>query len=236
MIEQCAGSADSGTAGIQPARGGANPTPALFFEMGKADDARDLVIRHHYSHRFPENLRFVGTLHKSGGLFGNLGTAVAACVFVTPPTRWAEPVLELSRLVRHDEFPVPLTRLISLSCLYVNRKKVCNLVVSFADWTQGHHGGVYQAASWNYNGQRDSQNDGLIIDGVFWPGRSCGQRWGTRSTDKIRKILGPHHTVEPHFDNGKHLYWKALNREGELQARRLGLESTAYPKPDKGTA
>lgn len=198
-----------------------------YFRDGRMDEACDLVTRHHYSRRIPSNVQFVGTLHESGGLFGDFGRAVAAVFFCIPPTRWSAPVLELSRLVRGDE-KAPLTSLIAKSCEAL-RQGGHDLLVSFADRTQGHHGGVYQAASWTYAGCRDRQNDGLVIDGVFWPGRSCNSKWGTRSAEKVSAILG--REVVPHFDEGKHLYWRALGPKGKRKAAELGLKSLPYPKP-----
>jgi hypothetical protein len=204
----------------------------LHFRSGCVDEACDLVKRHHYSRRIPSNVQFVGTLHEGGGLFGDYGKAVAAVFFCIPPTRWSESVLELSRLVRaHDR--VPLTMLVGRAC---DRLKVAghDLLVSFADKTQGHHGGIYQAASWNYAGARDKRMDGLLIDGVFMPGRSCNSTYGTRSPDKVRQITG--RDVQPHYDEGKHLYWRALGGRGKAKAARLGLQSLPYPKPMKVAA
>jgi hypothetical protein len=172
-------------------------------------------------------VQFVGSLHEAGGLFGDYGPAVAACFFSIPPTRWSEDVLELSRLVRAS-YSVPLSSLVSKSCKEL-RKQGHDLLVSFADRTQGHHGGVYQAASWRYAGARERRMDGLLIDGRFWPGRSCNSKFGTRSPSKVTAILG--REVAPHFDEGKHLYWKALGAHGLKKAARLGLASMPYPKP-----
>jgi hypothetical protein len=209
---------------------GSIPTSALHFQMGREEDAASLILRYHYSRRIPSAIQFVGTFHLAGGLFGDCGEAIAACVFSIPPTRWAEPVLELSRLVRTDAQPVPLSRLIRLTCIYTKRAAWPDLLVSFADWTQRHHGGVYQAAGWNYDGLREPTMDGLVIGGEFRPGRSCNSVYGTRSPDKLRAAL-PTTEIEPHYDDGKHLYWKALNKAGEAKARRLGLRRSAYPKP-----
>ncbi len=204
---------------------------AYHFRVGHVDEASELVKRHHYSGRPPGNIQCVGTWHSSGGLFGDYGEAVAACFFSIPPTRWAEDVWELSRLVRTDAVASSLTGLISATCGYIKKTGQADLLVSFADKTQDHHGGIYQAASWFYNGARIPQNDGLLVDGVFVPGRSCNSKWGTRSADALQKLL-PAHTIEQHWDEGKHLYWRPLRRSGQKKASRLGLEALAYPKPD----
>lgn len=200
----------------------------MHFRDGRHQEACDLVKAHHYSGRPPANIQFVGTMHQDGGLFGDFGEAVAACFFSIPPTRWSENVLELSRLVRTPEMRVDLTQLISF-CAKALRKRGETLLVSFADKTEGHHGGVYQAASWHYAGARERRMDGVLLDGVFIPGRSCNSKFGTRSPKLLSEKLG--RAVEPHFDEGKHLYFKPLGAKGASQAKRLGLESKPYPKP-----
>ena len=198
-----------------------------FFQIGQFRDAERLVTKYHYSHRMPSNIQVIGSMHQSGGLFGEMGPAIAACIFSIPPTRWSCPVIELSRLVRSD-VEILLTGLISRTLKEVSRSG-WHLAVSFADRTQGHHGGIYQAASWNYHGQRDKTMDGLIINGEFVPGRSCNSLYGTRSPQALKE-MHPQWTIEPHYDEGKHLYWKPLSQKGKYYARTLLLESNPYPK------
>ena len=203
-------------------------TEPVFFRLNQGQAAARLVKQWHYSHRVPSNVQLVGTWHLPGGLFGDMGDAIAACYFSLPPTRWAEPVWELARLVRAEGVPCPpLTGLISLTCGWAKRHGA-DLLVSFADQGEGHHGGIYQAASWHYNGQRESAMDGVIENGVFIPGRTANGIWGTRSPSRLaaRGI-----TVSPHYDVGKHLYWKALTKTGKQRAARLGLKAMPYPRP-----
>jgi hypothetical protein len=116
---------------------------------------------------------------------------------------------------------VPLTLLIGLT-MRATRRAGFDLCVSFADKTQGHEGGVYRAASWNFAETRDRTMDGLIVNGAFVPGRNCNHEWGTRSPDKLRERF-PDWVIEPHFDEGKHLFWRALKSSGLDKAKRLGL-------------
>ena len=188
-----------------------------------------LVRDYHYSKRLPGNIQHCYAVRCSGGLFGDTGIPVAGTMFSLPPTRWAEEVIELSRLIRHPDYSIPLSKLIAFSCSRL-RKNNWHLVISFADWTQRHHGGIYQASGWRYAGLRERRMDGVIIDGQFKPGRSCNSKWGTRSPEKLKKIL-LNHAVEPHFDEGKHLYWRSLTVAGATRAKRLNLKSLPYPKP-----
>lgn len=192
------------------------------------DEAASLVMRFHYSRRAPANVRHCYGVVMTGGLFGDRGEVVAAAMFSTPPTRWSEEVLELIRLVRKPDCESPMSELVSFA-LKALKRAGWNLVVSFADKTAGHFGGVYQACNWNYDGCRPSRMDGVVIDGVFWPGRSCNSKWGTRSVEKLR-IRFPDRNIEPHYDVGKHLYWKPLHNSGLSKAKRLGLKSVPYPR------
>ena len=199
---------------------GAMPVSALHFRTGRREEAEAMVLRYHYSRRVPSNVQMVGSLHLDGGLFGGDGPMVAAAFWSIPPTRWAEPVLELTRLVRGDA-RVPLTFLVS-RCAKALKEQGADLLVSFADRTQGHDGYVYRAANWRYAGCRERANDGMVIDGAFYPGRTCNRLFGTRSLDKLRGMF-PHKTIEAHYDEGKHCFWLPLGTKGEAKARRLGL-------------
>lgn len=203
----------------------------MHFHDGEYEEACFLVKKWHYSHRIPSNVQFVGTWRESGGLFGDSGVAVAACMFSIPGTRWSEEVMELSRLVRTDNATVQLTGLISQTVKFA-RSRGADLIVSFADSTQGHHGGVYQASSWNYAGRREPTMDGCLINGKFIPGRSCNSKYGTRSPSKLQSMF-PELQIEPHYDMGKYLYWKSTSKAGLKKAHRLGMQCLAYPKPDQ---
>jgi hypothetical protein len=204
----------------------------MVFLTGQIDDAKYLVKKFHYSKRFPANVQFIGSLHEHGGLFGDQGICIAAAVFSIPPTRWKTEVLELSRLVRHEQYKIELSKLISLCIKELKKRNRFDLVVSFADFTQNHHGGIYQACSWNYHGKRKKGNDGLIINGKFVPGRTCNSLWGTRSQQKLKYHLRTCE-IEPHYDEGKFLFWKAINKKGKKKANILGLKSIKYFKPNK---
>jgi hypothetical protein len=208
------------------------------FRTDCADSGRALVVKHHYSKRWPGvSTRLVGTAHAPSDLF--MSPASAACVFGEATARWSEPVLELVRLVREpsERDPNLLTWLISKTVRHIKSHLrdvdgFYPLLVSFASIGEGHHGGIYQASSWNYHGERVAARDGLIINGTYWPARSCNAKWGT-SSPRLLQDKFPDWDIESHMDEGKHLYWKALSRAGERTAVRLGLQSLPYPKPAK---
>ena len=51
------------------------------FCTGERKPARQLVLDYHYSGRCHNNPVMVGSLHLDGGLFGDNGEIVAACIF-----------------------------------------------------------------------------------------------------------------------------------------------------------
>ena len=208
------------TPAVHAGNGGAIPAPSLHFRTGRIDEASELVLRHHYSRRVPSNVQMIGSLHLDGGLFGGDGPMVAAAFWTFPPTRWTEEVIELARLVRGDD-RVPLSFLLS-KCVQELRRQGHDLLVSFADRTQGHEGFVYRASNWNYAGCRERRMDGLIVDGAFVPGRTCNGKFGTRSPTRVRE-MHPHKHIEPHYDEGKHLFYLPLGKRGTEKAARLGL-------------
>ena len=199
-----------------------------FFHLNETAQAKDLVEQHHYSHLWPSNIQLVGTWHEPGGLFGDSGPAIATCVFAYGARGWTETVLDLVRLVRHPDHHPPLSGLVSTTARWANRKGF-NVLISYADSTQDHHGGIYQASSWNYHGMRKPRVDHLYIDGVKHASRTVNHRFGTASVQKLRDR--GHEVIEV-YDRGKHLYWKSFGKEGKRKAQRLGLQHLPYPKPD----
>ena len=198
----------------------------LFDPDAKLSDVRQMVEGFHYSGHLPSAVQYVASLtDRHGGI-------VAAIVFTVPATRWAEPVYELARLVRLPGYRPPLTMLISKACKELEKRKGANLIVSFADSTHTHHGGIYQAASWAFHEKRKPACDGFHIDGKFVPRRTCNHRYGTSSAVKVPLICAASGSVAvPHFDSGKYLYWRAMNPSGRQKAKRLNLSNLPYPKP-----
>ncbi len=197
------------------------------------DEAAPLILSHHYSRRLPANIQHVYAVREPGGLFGDTGDPLAVAVFSVPPRQWRESVLELSRLVRKPAYDGQLSSLLSFSCNALRRKGY-TLLVSYADSTQQHHGGIYQASSWRFHGKRKPNVDGLFINDTFYPGRSSHHKWGTRSVTKLLEIM-PDAEITENWDEGKYLYWKPLNKRGKAKAKRLELQEMPYPKPENSS-
>ena len=160
----------------------------FYFHIGERQAARALVLKYHYSGRCHENPTLVGSLHLGGGLYGDKGELVACCLFSQSNNNtWAlkkVDLIELVRLCRKEEIQVPLSWLVSRTVKAIKQTNRFDIAISYADATQDHHGGIYQACSWNFHTYRKPKEDGLIIDGKFVPKRSVSSRYGTYRRDK----------------------------------------------------
>jgi hypothetical protein len=128
---------------------------------------------------------------------------------------------ELTRiaLTKHKS---PVSKIMMIAVKYLkNSNKKLRLAVSFADTEQGHHGGIYQATNWVYNGKTNSADE-YIYEGKRWHGRA------------FRKSKGSH---LKYMDKGliivkgakKHRYLMPLDKEMKNQ-----IEPLAKPYPKRG--
>lgn len=97
---------------------------------------------------------------------------VGACVFALPPTqtmqRYGGMTWELARLWVDDELPRNVETWFIGKCvrwIKTHRHDVTALV-SYADPSAGHHGGIYRAANWTYDGMTDQERKSPRCDYV----------------------------------------------------------------------
>lgn len=203
----------------------------LVMTGASADEVWPLVRDYHYSRRNAGLIRHAFGWRKPGGLFGETGELLAAVTYSQPVNRNFPPdSAELSRLVRRDDFEGQLSELVSWSLRWLRSNTETPFVLSYADTTQGHHGGIYQACGFVYVGATESSHIGFTApDGSFVHGRICNGRFGTRSIPAIAKIKPD---WVPAFGEPRHLYIFPLRQKWRTIARQRGWESKPYPKPD----
>jgi len=134
---------------------------------------------------------------------------------------YAGKVWELSRLYAPDGHERNLlTRAISAAVAFIRVREKPDALVSYADPNVGHHGGVYQAASWLYHGRCDKtrmyQKDGQTVARRAFHS-------GSRAMNKTDiEALGWKEIYQP----GKHRYVKPLTKN----ARKRLAASQQAPK------
>ncbi len=184
----------------------------------------------HYSKSMPmpplvkigiwENSQFIGVVIFSRGANNNL---------LKPFGLDISDGCELSRIALCDH-SAQVSRIIRLALLFLRKSDAgLRLIVSFADPSQGHHGGVYQATGWIYSGQQSGSTKYISPDNKQWHRRMVSKTGVTkifgRSTrvwrfDQCRAVETP----------GKHRYLMPLDAEMRAQIAPL---SKPYPKRGK---
>jgi len=188
--------------------------------------ARYAVMHWHYSQRMPsgkpgkvarigvwEDGRFCGAV-----LFGS-GNFQCCQPYKLHHTE----VCELARVALscHD---TPVSRIVSIAVRMLRaRNPGLRLIVSFADTSQGHHGGIYQAGGWVYVGA--SFDRVYRILGTVSHARSTHHRYGTASLAWLRQNVDPR--AECIITEPKHKYLMPLTPETRARIQPLSLP---YPK------
>jgi len=116
-----------------------------------------------------------------------------------------------------------VSRIMSIAFRFMKRENSkMRLVVSFADTEQGHHGGIYQATNWVYNGLTASADE-YLYNGKRWHGRAFRKSHGSHLNylDKGLKIVR---------GAQKHRYLMPLDKEMAEQIKPL---AKPYPKREK---
>jgi hypothetical protein len=167
-----------------------------------------------------ESGKFIGVVLFGRGATPNLGS---------PYQLGQDECVELVRIALTSH-TTPVSRIAALAMRFLKRQSDgLRLIVSFADQSQGHHGGIYQAGNWTYNGQGDPAKFYMIRGKLTHP-RSIGAKGLVQNIYGARKI-DPNATVVN--VPGKHRYLMPL--DAEMKARILPL-AKPYPKRAKDQA
>ena len=164
-----------------------------------------------------ENGAFIGVVIYGCGATPNLGR---------PYNLAQNECIELVRVaLRNHESPV--SRIVAIANKWMHKANPnLRLIVSFADTSQGHHGGIYQAGNWIYSGQGNAAKFYMIHGKLTHP-RTLGLA-GLVQNIHGAKQRDPNATVVN--VPGKHRYLMPL--DAEMRARILPL-AKPYPKRDK---
>lgn len=137
------------------------------------------ILGIHYAKRWP-------SISHSFGLFRD-GALVGVVTFGTPPSatlrrgvagdRYADILLELNRLCLKDNLPNEATRLVQGSIKLLPKPRI---IISFADTSMGHTGGVYKASGFTYHGLSAKRTD--------WKVRGKEHLHGQTVADEFRGI------------------------------------------------
>lgn len=200
--------------------------PELRVDWATHEAAKFACETWHYSKSVPvpplvkvgvwENRKFIGVVIFSRGASNKL-----LVPFGLKQTEGCE--LTRIALTKHD---APVSRIVRLAMLFLKQSSPdLRLVVSFADPSEGHHGGVYQAGNWIYSGQSEPSVEYIGPDGKRWHARMVNKKGWSVVHGKRRAVLKPHQcrlVRKP----GKYRYLMPLDA-----AMRAQVASLAKPYP-----
>lgn len=191
-----------------------------------------LIKGFHYSERMPSAIIHAFALREPGGLFGDTGQPLAVVTYSQPVSRnLPAEALELSRLVRCNDYTGQISQFVAWSIRWLKSNSDRSFILSYADSTQGHHGGIYQACNFKYVGAFESGHIGYRCpDGSFVHRRSCNARFGTSGVEAVKAIKPD---WRPEYGEPKHLYIFPLKQRWPKVAAANGWEELPYPKPDR---
>lgn len=144
--------------------------------------ARKLVRENHYAHGGSNT--FVA-LH---GLYRRSNYELCGVAWWLPPTRdaaakhWSKPeaVLTLSRLVIVPDIPTNAASFLMMASIKLLDPR-WELLLTYADPSQGHTGAIYRATGWEYDGL--SKPERVYFIGEQMVSRKCGPK--TRTHDEM---------------------------------------------------
>ena len=137
---------------------------------------------------------------------------------------------ELTRIALNSH-KSPVSRVVRLALKFLLKNSPSlRLCISFADPSEGHHGGVYQAGNWIYTGKQPATTEYIAPDGKQWHGRMVSKDGWIKVQGKYRQCWR-HDQCRPVKKPGKHRYLMPLDKE--MRANILPL-SKPYPKRAKG--
>lgn len=189
--------------------------------------AKYAVENWHYSKSLPvpplvkvgvwESEKFVGVVIFSRGANNNL---------LKPFGLAQTEGCELTR-VAFTSHSSPVSRVIKLAMAFLKRNSSeLRLIVSFADPSEGHHGGIYQAGNWIYTGRQPPTVEYIAPDGKQWHGRMVSKDGKIKVQGKYRPCWRVDQ-CQPIQKQGKHRYLMPLD---DAMRKQIAPLAKPYPK------
>lgn len=120
-----------------------------------------------------------------------------------------------------------VTRIVAIAIRLLRKKdRGLRLLVSFADPSQGHVGGIYQGGGWIYTGQTSSDTAYIDRTGKRWHSRMISSSGKKKVYGQYRPVLRPSECRAIELP-GKHRYLMPL--DAEMRAKIEPLRRP-YPK------
>ncbi len=162
-----------------------------------------------------ENNKFIGVVIFSPGASANLYKAYN--ITMTEGC-------ELTRVALNKHI-TPVSKILSIAIKFLKKNNPkLRLIISFADPSQNHYGGIYQATNWIYIGKpKKTSNVEIYLNGKWTHNRSVIEKYGLDTFAKIKK----ENLFPVRKSSLKHKYLMPL--DDEIRKKIMPL-SKPYPK------
>ena len=191
--------------------------PVLKIDWATHEAAKFACLNWHYSKSLAagklvkvgawEGGRFVGVVLFAYGANGNIGK---------PYGLQQIECCELVRIALRDH-TTPVSKIMALAIkMLAKQSPGIRLIVSYADTGQGHHGGIYQATNWIYEGYFGGESS-VIVNGKLMHRRQAYSLYGTTRPPGSTNVPA----------SGKHKYLMPLDAAMREQIAPL---AKPYPK------
>jgi len=202
--------------------------------------AKDLIVRHHYSHKWTSCKYAIGLFNKNDNdtffeepigvaIYGYpIGRLVVKSI--TPNLKNSD-VLELTRLWVHDKEPKNTESFfIGRTFDWLRNNTDVKVLISYSDPMYGHTGIIYQATNWLYQGTNTKLVKSYMykINGTWLHSKTVFDSCGSLKDKIINKIY-------PDFEKKemlkKHRYIYILNKKDrKCIIKELKHPIISYPK------
>lgn len=189
--------------------------------------AKYAVEHWHYSRSLPtpplvrvgvwEDSKYIGVVLFSRGANNNIGKAFGLA---------STEIAELTRVALASH-KTPVSRIIRIAIAFLRKSSPSlRMIISYADPSQSHHGGIYQAGNWTYLGQSPSSVEYIAPDGKQWHGRMVSASGRKLVYGQMRSVWR-HDQCTPVTVPGKHKYAMPLD---DAMREQIAPLAKPYPK------
>jgi hypothetical protein len=201
--------------------------PELRLDWCSHEAAKYAVEKWHYSRRMPKNKLVKVGVWEAGRFVGAVVFGHGATPEIGRP--FGLGIMQVSELVRValGRHAAPTSKIVAIALRMLRRVAPgLRLVVSFADWSQGHVGGIYQAGGWVYLGA--SEYHAYRVNGTVVHPKTLHDRYG-RGGQSVPWLRANVDAGAERIANGlKHKYVYPLD-----DAMRAQIAPLAHPYPKR---
>lgn len=220
----------------------------LYVEKIHNSIAKELIVKHHYTHKWTIAELCIGIYDKSkGSVFFDVPTLVGTVVF--GPTAGANVARSVSSLLNHsnlwelkrlwvaDELGKNTESWVIGQCLkYIKQHhSEIKCLISYADPDAGHIGTIYQATNWLYQDiERPKGTSGYIVSfdgGTKWQhSRTLFNKYGTFNYNKLVEVLPRPFKIKELSVKERYIYPLGSKVEKKNLIKSLNYPIIGYPK------